>query len=214
LLTQNLFHSILYVFSERGFFMFKKIQLIISIFVLLGLTHLVFVQQNKNQEPKVIVQPATPIVEIVEEEPTVDYKELQCLTVNIYHESRSELTIGQYAVADVVLNRVESKRYPNTVCGVVYQARLSPWGLERGKTIPLKHKCQFSWYCDGKTDVIRDNDAYERAKQVAYNIMYNGKYRHITEHATHYHTNYVNPSWNSSMQLIGTIGNHIFYIEE
>lgn len=194
--------------------MFKKIQLVISIFVLLGLVHLVFTQHNKNQEPKVIVQPASPIVEIVEEEPTVDYKELQCLTVNIYHESRSELIIGQYAVADVVLNRVESKRYPNTVCDVVYQARLSQWGLERGKVIPLKHKCQFSWYCDGKDDVIRDNDAYERAKQVAYNIMYNNKYRHVTEHATHYHTNYVNPHWNNSMELVGTIGNHIFYIEE
>ena len=194
--------------------MFKKIQLVISIFVLLGLAYLVFVQQSKNQEPKVIFQPATPIVEIVEEEPVLDYKELQCLAINIYHESRSELTIGQYAVADVVLNRVESRRYPNTVCDVVYQARLSSWGLEQGKIIPLKHKCQFSWYCDGKKDVIRDNDAYERAKQVAYNIMYNGKYRHITEHATHYHTNYVNPSWNKSMQLVGTIGNHIFYIEE
>lgn len=155
------------------------------------------------------------IITILEEQPpTIDTKELECLAKNIYHEARSELLIGQYAVADVTLNRVESKKYPNTICEVVYDAQYSQWGLERNKRIPLKHRCQFSWYCDGKTDEIREDDAYQRAKEIAYNIVHHDKYRHLTEHATHYHTHYVDPRWNKSMNVIGTIGNHIFYRED
>jgi spore germination cell wall hydrolase CwlJ-like protein len=156
----------------------------------------------------------TPAPPIEEPEPHIDEEEITCLARNIYFESRSELLIGQYAVGDVVLNRVESKRYPNTVCEVIHQAVLSSWGLERNKIIPLRNKCQFSWYCDGKPDEITDKDAYERAYHIAYNLLHYNKYRHVTEHATHYHTHYVNPKWNQSMILVGTIGNHIFYIEE
>lgn len=132
--------------------------------------------------------------------------DVSCLAMNIYHEARSESLAGQYAVADVVLNRVESKRFPNTVCEVVHQARL--W-----EGNPVRNKCQFSWYCDGKTDTPSEMDAWYRSLSIATQILMAGKFRGLTEGATHYHTEYVDPFWNDSMILIGGIGDHIFYLE-
>lgn len=130
-----------------------------------------------------------------------------CMALNIYHEARSESLAGQFAVADVVLNRMKSKDYPDTVCGVVKEARM--WD-----GYPVRNKCQFSWYCDGKPDKPTEKDAWYRSLDVAQDIMYDNKFRGITEGATHYHTHYVNPRWNRNMKLIGTIGDHIFYLEE
>lgn len=135
------------------------------------------------------------------------YKEERCLALNVYHEARSESLAGQYAVADVVLNRVESNRFPNTVCDVVYQAQL--WDGH-----PVRNKCHFSWFCDGKRDEPAERDAWYRAQEVAQSIMYTNRFRGITEGSTHYHTQYVDPSWNRNMRLVGTIGDHIFYLEE
>ena len=131
---------------------------------------------------------------------------LMCLAMNIYHEARSESIAGQYAVADVVLNRVESKNYPNTVCGVVKQAKL--W---EGK--PIRNKCQFSWYCDGKRDEPTDTFSWQQSVEVAIMINNHKRFRGITEGATHYHTNYVDPYWNKDYKLVTTIDNHIFYRE-
>lgn len=133
-----------------------------------------------------------------------DYEEIYCLAQNVYFEARGESLAGQYAVSDVVLNRVQSSRYPNTVCGVVKQAKT--W---KGKII--RNKCQFSWYCDGKSDNPTHADSWHRAVDVAIGIYKHDKYRGLTEGSTHYHTNYVNPSWNRSMDLVGLIGDHIFY---
>jgi len=133
-------------------------------------------------------------------------EQTHCLALNIYHESRSESMVGQYAVADVVLNRVASSRYPNTVCGVVKQSRL--WD-----GYPVRDQCQFSWYCDGKPDTPTESDAWHRSQTIATFMIYDDKYRGITEGATHYHTNYVDPYWNSSMVFIGRIGDHLFYKE-
>lgn len=141
--------------------------------------------------------------------------ELECLALNVYHEARSESLAGQYAVADVTLNRVESKRYPSTICGVVKQAVMSEWGVQRGLFIPKKNMCQFSWYCDGQPDAPIEQYAWLRAKDVAENILSYRKFRGLTEGASHYHANYVSPEWSSSrkMTLVGRIGDHIFYIE-
>ena len=133
-------------------------------------------------------------------------QDLHCLALNIYHEARSESLAGQYAVADVVLNRVESRDYPNTICGVVYQAKM--W-----EGHPVRDKCQFSWYCDGKSDTPQETDAWYRSLMIAVNIVHQNKFRGLTEGATHYHTNYVNPKWNKSMDFIGRIGDHLFYLE-
>jgi spore germination cell wall hydrolase CwlJ-like protein len=139
---------------------------------------------------------------------------IHCLAMNIYHEARSESLAGQYAVADVVLNRVESNRYPDTICEVVKQSKLSEWWLENhNKEVPVRNKCQFSWYCDGRSDEPTEIDAWHRAQNVAISIIYGKVFRGLTEDATHYHTDYVNPKWNRNMFLVGRIGDHIFYVE-
>ena len=136
--------------------------------------------------------------------------ELQCLALNVYHEARSENLAGKYAVADVVLNRVRDDRYPQTVCGVVYQGQHKPhW--KTGIPVPKRNKCQFSWYCDGKSDNATERDAWEDSVAIAYKIFNNEKFRGITEGATHYHTTFVDPYWAPSLQQVGTIGSHIFY---
>lgn len=134
-------------------------------------------------------------------------KEIHCLAQNIYFETRGSNLADKASVADVVLNRVKHTSYPDTVCKVVKQAKL--W-----KGNPIKNMCQFSWYCDTKSDKMKDKDAYEEAKLLAYNILVDGKYKGITEGSTHYHATYVEPYWANSFQLVGTIGKHIFYRQD
>ena len=131
--------------------------------------------------------------------------EEECLALNVYYEARSDNLAGMYAVADVVLNRVKDNRYPDTICDVVYQAKKDLAGQV------LRNKCQFSWYCDGKDDNPADEDSWQQAQMVAYNIINYRKFKGITEGATHYHATYVSPKWAPSLELVGTIGQHIFY---
>jgi len=147
------------------------------------------------------------------------HPELFCMAQNIYFEARSDNLIGQYAVADVVLNRVYDTRYPNTICKVVYEGPTSESWKTRGKDVPdeerkfnpIRHRCQFSWFCDGKTDDIKNGDDWRRAQEIAYLLVIRQQYRGVTEGATHYHATYVSPSWADKFQLIGRIGLHIFY---
>lgn len=139
-------------------------------------------------------------------------EEVECLALNIYHESRGSSFADRVAVTDVVLNRVKDTRYPNTVCEVVKQAVLSKWHLENtGTEMPLLNKCQFSWYCDGKSDKPLEHEAWTHAMHLAKNMYYYDEYRGITEGATHYHATYVEPYWIQHFQMICTIGNHVFY---
>lgn len=128
-----------------------------------------------------------------------------CLAQNIYYEARGSNRADRIAVADVVLNRVRDSRYPNTVCEVVQQGPVGSNGL------PRRDRCQFSWWCDGKSDWPTDIDAWIDAQQIAYNIMTWDAGRGLTEGATHYHADYVTPDWARSLQLVGRIGVHIFY---
>ncbi len=145
-----------------------------------------------------------------------------CMALNIYYESRSDNLAGQYAVADVVLNRMHDDRYPNTVCDVVQQGPVrESWKTKQHKDLPdheriynpIRNMCQFSWYCDGKSDDPKDETGWAQAQYVAGAIMYSGKYRGITEGATHYHATYVKPKWrlDRGMNHIGRVGSHIFY---
>lgn len=145
------------------------------------------------------------------DEPYVPTETEQCMALNIYHEARSENMAGKFAVADVVLNRVKDTRYPNTVCDVIYQAELSEWWLERGKKVPVRDRCQFSWYCDGLKDDPKDTDAWAESLMISYQILNNNLYRGLTEGATHYHANYVSPPWAPRFHFVGHIGSHIFY---
>jgi N-acetylmuramoyl-L-alanine amidase len=128
-----------------------------------------------------------------------------CLAQNIYYEARGSSRADQIAVADVVLNRVEDSRYPNTICEVVQQGKKNANGSMK------RNACQFSWYCDGKSDWPTDMDAWVIAQQIAYNMVTYNDYRGLTEGATHYHADYVNPSWARTLTLTGTIGVHKFY---
>ena len=148
------------------------------------------------------------------------FKQELCMAKNIYHEARSDNVAGMYAVADVVLNRVNDRRYPDTVCDVVYQGPVrESWKTRKDKTLaeedrvyyPVRHMCQFSWYCDGKKDDTNDETAWALAQEIAYKIMNYNKYKGITEGATHYHATYVNPEWAQDLALVGRIGSHIFY---
>jgi len=158
----------------------------------------------KAQEDKYF-QDMTPFIPATE-------KSIECLALNIYHEARNESTIGQASVAWVVINRVQSDMFPNSVCGVVYEARYSKWWKEaHGKDVPLRHQCQFSWYCDGKSDRVYDWDKFEEARSVAYSVLMNKTPADPTNGALWYHADYVNPRWANDYTKTAKIGTHIFY---
>jgi spore germination cell wall hydrolase CwlJ-like protein len=131
--------------------------------------------------------------------------EMWCLAQNIYYEARGSNRADRIAVADVVLNRVNDRRYPSTVCSVVRQGKKNANGSMK------RNACQFSWYCDGKSDWPADMDAWVDAQMIAYNILKYSEGRGLTEGATHYHATYVKPRWARDLQLVGRIGVHIFY---
>ena len=138
------------------------------------------------------------------------FPEINCMALNIYYETRGSSLADSYGVADVVLNRVEDTRYPNSICEVVYQGEKHASGQMK------RNRCQFSWYCDGKSDVPRDKESWKRAQSIAWDIIQWDNYRGITEGATHYHAHYVNPRWNKSRKgfsitRLGRIGTHIYY---
>lgn len=136
--------------------------------------------------------------------------QVNCLANNIYHEARGEKSEGRYAVAWVTMNRVKSKKFPNTICGVVHQAV-----RHNGKLV--KHRCQFSWYCDGKSDRINTHNIIERrawqnAKDIAVDVMtMQMKDFDPTKGAVMYHNTHVKPKWRKSFKKTVKIGRHIFY---
>ena len=129
---------------------------------------------------------------------------LMCLALNVYFEARSESMASQLAVSLVVMNRVKDHRFPNTVCGVVKQ------GLTYKNDKVVLGKCQFSWYCDGKTDKPNNKQAWLKAQQVA-SIVLDGSMVDFTEGSTHYHAYYVYPSWRTTKTKVTRIDSHIFY---
>jgi len=134
-----------------------------------------------------------------------DKPEMWCLAQNIYYETRSSNRADRMAVADVVINRVNHTYYPNTICGVVQQGKQHASGAMK------RNMCQFSWYCDGKSDYPTNLDAWVEAQMIAYNMVVHNDARGITEGATHYHATYVSPEWARDFALVGRIGEHIFY---
>lgn len=150
-----------------------------------------------------------PFIEKAQAQQTAAQVELdaqfECLALNIYYEARGSNLADKAAVADVVLNRTQDRRYPASICEVVQQGRQDANGNM------IRHQCQFSWYCDGRSDVPQDLDLWNEAQIIAYNMLASGKFRGITEGATHYHATYVNPSWAADLQQVGRIGGHIYY---
>ena len=131
-----------------------------------------------------------------------------CLAQNIYFESGNQPLVGRVAVAQVTLNRVEDEQFPNSICGVVYQAKLGTnW---RGEIYPLRHKCQFSWFCDGKSDRPTDSRTWVESVRLA-GLVIDNFYPDITEGALWYHADTVNPYWSEQLNRTVTIDNHLFY---
>jgi N-acetylmuramoyl-L-alanine amidase len=130
---------------------------------------------------------------------------LVCLAMNIYWEARSQSTAGQIAVAQVVINRVNDSRYPDSVCNVVTQ------GVRHsGSDLPVRHKCQFSWFCDGLKDYPTDHKAWAKSMMVAISVL-DGKTVDMLDGATHYHAVNVHPDWARTKTRTARIDNHIFY---
>ena len=134
-----------------------------------------------------------------------EYPQAHCLALNIYFEARGSSFADKVAVSDVVINRANDQRYPETICSVVYQAKTDSSGF------PIRHQCQFSWYCDGRSDTPREKEAWYEAQVIAYQMLYNDRFEGITEGATHYHSTGVDPYWADSFQYVGQIGDHKFY---
>lgn len=124
--------------------------------------------------------------------------EWACLTEALYFEARGEGLRGQLAVAEVILNRKEANRYPNTVCGVVNE----------GSHLP--GRCQFSYSCDGKPERVTEPHAWARAGKIA-KLMLEGMERRLTHGATHFHATYVRPNWSRVYDRTAQVGAHIFY---
>lgn len=123
-----------------------------------------------------------------------------CLATAIYHEARGEGIKGQFAVAEVILNRVASRSFPNSICGVVYQ------GVRAGR----RGGCQFSFACDGRSEAMPNRKAANKARRIA-QVMANGGRRGLTQGALYFHTTTVNPSWAQRFRRTGQIGAHLFY---
>jgi len=134
-----------------------------------------------------------------------------CLALNTYHEAKNQSLVGQVATAQVVMNRVADDRYPNTVCEVVKQGPTRPSWENPEKEYPIRHRCQFSWYCDGKPDVPKNEKAWRKAQDVAFLVLYNKINLDVTEGATHYHATYVRPAWARTKTRTTRIEKHIFY---
>ena len=130
-----------------------------------------------------------------------------CLALNTYHEAKNQSMVGQVATAQVVMNRVADSRYPNTVCEVVKQGP-----KYKGSDVPVRHKCQFSWFCDGKSDEPKkDSEAWFKAQDYARIVLSGRIVLDVTEGATHYHATYVRPSWAKTKTRTTRIESHIFY---
>lgn len=128
-------------------------------------------------------------------------QELNCLALNVYHEARGEPTAGQYAVAEVTMNRVASRHYPNTVCKVVFQKK---WDVLRGRNVAA-----FSW-TEFDTRPPPNEPSWQHAREVA-EAVYHQKHVPQLDGALHYHSKRIRPSWSRHKKPIARVGKHIFY---
>lgn len=126
-------------------------------------------------------------------------REFRCMATAVYFEARGEPLKGQIAVGQVIMTRVNSDYYPNTICGVVYQGQ---WN---------RNACQFSFACDGKPDTPTNKEQWQAAIDVAKKVIAGKVYLKEIGDATHYHADYVSPPWRKLVKRVAKIGVHIFY---
>ena len=165
------------------------------------------VQERMDEKPRLLT-------EVEKNVNKFDHESVLCLAKNAYFEARNQSVLSQIAVSQVVMNRVKSEDFPNTVCGVVYEAQMSKWFKDNmNKDVPVRDKCQFSWYCDGKADIIYDHESFNIALSVANQVLSGYNLNDVTNGALWYHAVYVNPYW--AKEKIKTVKHedHIFYKE-
>ena len=136
-------------------------------------------------------------------------QEEACMALGLYHEARGEPIIGQYAVGATVLNRVRSSAYPNSVCEVVFQNQ------------HLRNRCQFSFACDGISDVPKNESSFLKMQRLARVLLTNGIAREAkfightfqasVDGMTHYHRYDVYPHWSKKLEKLSKLGAHIFF---
>ena len=166
---------------------------------------------KSDEVPTVEVEAVSEVAEKAPSFYDIADKETHCLATNMYFEARGESLDGKKAVAFVTLNRVESERFPDDICSVVYQAQYSRWWKEnKNRLVPIRHKCQFSWYCDGKSDSIRNTREYESLYRLASAVIL-GKHEDNTGGAEYYHADHVYPDWRLAFNKTTKIDSHIFY---
>ena len=145
--------------------------------------------------------------------------EFICLVENIYFESKGESMRGKIAVGVVTLNRLKDPRYPKTICEVVKQGPVrESWKTRQDSTLaadqrlynPIRHRCQFSWWCDGYKERIKYDENWIDSVRAAKSAL-TGKYDDLVDGATHYHAVYVTPEWANRLRFIVQIDNHKFY---
>lgn len=222
--------------------MLKNIIMSVSMLIIIFLSVEVYHQKTKSRPPQVVhtivEDPAPPEISppenniiavlsdiaefstinldfsVVEVSETVIHaRDLLCLATNIYHEARGESDIGQVAVAYVTINRVNNSAFPDSICDVVYQAQYSKWWWEaKGKKVPVRWRCQFTWYCDGKSDKINySSSAWKNSVEIALKTLL-GRFDDPTGGATHYYNYHlVSPSWSKTFAQTAIIDNHSFH---
>ena len=152
------------------------------------------------------------------------YEELYCLAINSYWEARGESLEEKLAIAQVVMNRVESDHYPDGICGVVTEGPIRESWKTRQHTdlpdenriyYPVKNKCQFSWYCDGRSDIIYNFDGWEDSV-IAALLAYLEYGEDKVDGATHYfaHNKINKPSWAKSMVVTVKLNGHTYLRED
>ena len=161
---------------------------------------------------------------------SINNDELWCLANNIYFEARAESYAGKQAVANVTQNRLESKDHPDSYCGVVKEGpHRESWKTKKDETLPdseriyypRKHRCQFSWYCDGEKDTIwvqymngnsieTNANAWRDSVHIALDTMSNRLYDNTAGATYYYNHNLVYPHWAKVFEITEIIGNHTF----
>lgn len=158
--------------------------------------------------PAANIQPAPLKVETrLTQELLFNQEQVNCVALNIYYEARNQTTLGQIAVSQVVFNRAKEEYWPDNICDVVKQGSYSTGTVS-------KHRCQFSWYCDGLSDRPKDQAIWQDALHIARYSYFAWSYGYdITEGATNYHSTKVNPEWRNDrgMTYVKTVHDHHFY---
>ena len=127
-----------------------------------------------------------------------------CLAEAIYFEARGEPLLGRIAVGVVILNRVKEKQFPDTICEVVHA------GHYNDRNVPLRNRCAFSYWCDGKPEIVSDLTAWTDAVVLTRLILHGITVKSILS-ANHYHSIFVNPKWSRNVKELAIIGNHKFF---